>query len=310
MKKFKNARKMYEQIEIPKELDNVVQTAINQSSPNIKGEKPMKKTNIYKIILSGAAAVLIAATIGLNTSESFAMGMQNIPVIGSLAKILTIRSYEKEDADKKIAVKIPAIVEEAPSTTNSSGEIQTDSAAASAITDINAEIQRISDEYVKEAEKRSEEYKQAFLETGGTEEEWKEHDIAIKVDYEIKAQTDRYLSFLLLGTESWSSAYAQTHYYNLDLQTGNYLTLKDILGDDYITIANDSILAQMKERMAADENLSYFDESMDGFTTVTEDTKFYMNETGNPVIVFDKYEIAPGAFGAQEFEILPSCPVQ
>ena len=34
-----------------------------------------------------------------------------------------------------------------------------------------------------------------------------------------------------------------------------------------------------------------------------ENTKFYIGANGNPVIVFDKYEIAPGAFGIQEFEI-------
>ena len=28
-----------------------------------------------------------------------------------------------------------------------------------------------------------------------------------------------------------------------------------------------------------------------------------MNESGNPVIVFEPYEIAPGADGQQEFEI-------
>ena len=36
---------------------------------------------------------------------------------------------------------------------------------------------------------------------------------------------------------------------------------------------------------------------------VTEDTKFYINEAGNPVVVFEKYEIAPGAAGRPEFEI-------
>jgi len=32
-------------------------------------------------------------------------------------------------------------------------------------------------------------------------------------------------------------------------------------------------------------------------------TYLYINENGNPVIVFEKYEIAPGAAGAVEFEI-------
>lgn len=36
---------------------------------------------------------------------------------------------------------------------------------------------------------------------------------------------------------------------------------------------------------------------------IEEDTKFYVNHAGNPVIVFERYEIAPGAAGQQEFEI-------
>ena len=30
---------------------------------------------------------------------------------------------------------------------------------------------------------------------------------------------------------------------------------------------------------------------------------FYINEAGNPVVVFQKYEIAPGSSGVLEFEI-------
>ena len=39
------------------------------------------------------------------------------------------------------------------------------------------------------------------------------------------------------------------------------------------------------------------------FKTITDETPFYINESGNPVIVFAKYEIAPGYMGYQEFEI-------
>lgn len=288
MKKFDSAKNTYEDLEIPEELNEVVQNAIRKTPRKKKG-------NIYKISFSLATAAVLALTVGLNTSESFAMEAQQLPIIGSIAKVLTIRSYENEDEDKKVEVEIPAVVE----------EIQGDTAVTNKIVDVNAQIQRISDEYVIEAQKRADEYKQAFLETGGTEEEWKEHDIQIKVDYEIKSETDRYLSFVLYGTESWTGAYAEAHYYNLDLQTGEPVTLKGILGEDYIQIANESISKQMEERLAADKDLTYFDESMDGFQTITDDTKFYLNKEGKPVIVFAKYEIAPGAFGAQEFEIKP-----
>ena len=40
-----------------------------------------------------------------------------------------------------------------------------------------------------------------------------------------------------------------------------------------------------------------------GFTGITDTQRFYINEAGNPVLVFEKYEIAPGALGVQEIEV-------
>ena len=69
-------------------------------------------------------------------------------------------------------------------------------------------------------------------------------------------------------------------------------------------IANAQIKAQMEERMAADQNASYFDAEMGGFTTITAETPFYINQASHPVITFEKCEIAPGFMGQQEFEIV------
>ena len=33
-----------------------------------------------------------------------------------------------------------------------------------------------------------------------------------------------------------------------------------------------------------------------------DDQRFYINEAGNPVLIFEKYEIAPGYMGQPEFE--------
>ena len=41
----------------------------------------------------------------------------------------------------------------------------------------------------------------------------------------------------------------------------------------------------------------------EGWQGVDEDTKFYLNQDQNPVIVLEKYEVAPGAAGQLEFEI-------
>lgn len=101
--------------------------------------------------------------------------------------------------------------------------------------------------------------------------------------------------------ENWSSACKESRYYNLDLRTGEEVSLKDLLGDDYEALANESIRQQIAERERSGE--TFFAEDAGGFTGISENTKFYINASHNPVIVFDKYEIASGAAGEIEFEI-------
>ena len=242
---------------------------------------------MYQWAAGIAAAFTVVTTVGLNTNEAFAMEAQKLPVIGELARILTVRSYEKANDDLHISAKIPGV------DLGGDGQQLSD--------EVNAQIERMTVQYESEAVKRAEEYKEAFLETGGTQEEWEEHDIRIDVWYEIKNQTEDVLSFTVKGTESWTSAYAETRYYNLDLKNNEFLTLEDFLGQDYVEKANESIRAQIDERMQNGE--TFFTSEEGGFETIEADQSFYVNENGNPVIVFEKYAIAPGAMGEVEFEI-------
>ena len=99
---------------------------------------------------------------------------------------------------------------------------------------------------------------------------------------------------------SIANAYQEQFYYNLDLTADKELTLADLLGEDWVTICNDSIRAQM----AASENADmFFTEDQGGFTTVDEMTNFYIDQSGDPVVVFPKYTVAPGAMGEVEFTI-------
>lgn len=80
------------------------------------------------------------------------------------------------------------------------------------------------------------------------------------------------------------------------------ITLKDMLGDDYIELANESIQKQIAERQKSGE--TFFTAEEGGFTGISEDVKFYINGYNRPVIVFEKYDIAPGSSGEIEFEII------
>lgn len=132
---------------------------------------------------------------------------------------------------------------------------------------------------------RAEEYRTAFLETGGTLEEWAEHKIKITVGYEIKQQNGDYLSFVVRGTENWTNVYNESKYHNLDLRIGQMVTLEDMLGSDYIEIANECISRQIATRRDAGE--TFFTAEEGGFTGISEDAR----------------EIAPGSSGEIEFEI-------
>ena len=233
---------------------------------------------------AAAAAVLLIFAGALNTNMAFAKSAEEIPVIGALARVLTFRSYEAKTDDLEISVEIPSIDVIAE---DLDGVEQS----------VNEEILQLCEQYAAEAEKRAIQYRDAFFATGGTEEEWKAHNIQIRVWYEVKAQSDQYLSLAVMGAENWTSAYSETKYYNIDLQDGSLIRLSDILGENYKQKADQEIRRQIRERQQ--EGGIYF-EHFDG---IREDTPFYLNESGQPVIVFEPYEIAPGSEGRQEFVI-------
>jgi len=74
------------------------------------------------------------------------------------------------------------------------------------------------------------------------------------------------------------------------------------LGKDYIDLVNEQIQQQIKERQE-NGNGDFFAPEKGGFETISAEQNFYINAAGNVVIVFEKYEIAPGSMGNVEFEI-------
>lgn len=292
MGKLDTMKERYDKITIPEELNSRILQEIQKSRKQQEEKNEAGRSRRFKRIIrsveAAAAAVCILFTAALNTSPVFAKEAGELPVIGGLARILTFRSYEMEKDDIAVSVEIPTIEMIAEDT-------------GITVDEINQEILARCDQYADEALLRAEEYRTAYLETGGTPEEWAEHNIKITVGYEIKQQGSNYLSFVVWGTESWTTAYSESKYYNMDLRTGKLVTLKDMLGSDYVELVNESIREQIAERQKAGE--VFFTAEEGGFAGISEDAKFYINENNRPVIVFGKYEIAPGSSGEIEFEI-------
>ncbi len=292
MGKLDTMKERYDQITIPEELNIRIQQEIQKSKKRQEEKRGADRSCRFKRVIrsveAAAAAVCILFTAALNTSPAFAKEAGQLPVIGGLAQILTFRSYETEKDDIAVSVEIPSIEMIAEDT-------------GITVDEINQEIFDRCSQYADDAVLRAEEYRTAFLETGGTQEEWAEHNIKIIVGYEIKQQSNDYLSFVVRGTESWTAAYSESRYYNMDLRTGELVTLEDMLGSNYVELVNESVSEQIDERQKAGEE--FFTAEEGGFAGISEDAKFYINENNRPVIVFEKYEIAPGSSGEIEFEI-------
>lgn len=278
---WERARARYQAAALPEELAFAVAGAVRRGERQRKGRRALRRA--AATALAGCACFALL----LNVSPTFAGAVYQVPVLGQLARVITVKEYSINDRDHLIDVRLPAL----ENTGNTDLEQR-----------INLEIQTRINGVLAEAEERARQTREAYMATGGVEEDF--IPIIISVDYEIKCQNERCLSFILTKTETIASAYTEIYCYNIDLETGKELTLQDVLGPGYREIANAAVRTEIDRRIR-EEGAGYFDgtDGVEGFQSVTDGQLFYINEGGNPVVLFEKYEIAPGYMGTQEFEI-------
>jgi len=283
MNKFTDARQAYEAVPIPEELGGRVQEGVRQGKRRARFRQRMFRA-------AGSAAACFAVMVGvLNLSPTVAKAAADVPVLGGLFQILTVRRYEAERDQIYYNTEVPAV-----------------DAEAAVAQRVNGEIQERVDAHLAECQKLWEEYREAFLATGGTEEEWAERTMDVKVDYEVKSQTDTTVSFVVNLFQGSFAAYNEQHYYNLDLENDRDITLRDLLGEGWVDVCNRSIQEQIDASVDAEGFTFFFTPEEGGFTTVDESTPFYIREDGAVVVVFPEYTIAAGAAGSPEFVIEPA----
>lgn len=253
-----------------------------------------KKNGAGKAALA-AAAVVAAFVILPNTSAGVAHAMEQIPVIGKLVEVVTFRNYQYEDERNQADIEVPGIVPQSVTDTvaeESATGVQEN--LQKSADEINAEIQKISDQFVKEFEEN--------LQTEGGYQ-----DVIVKS--EVVSTTQDYFTLKLICYQGAGSGAEWNYYYTIDLNTGERLQLKDLFyeGADYITPISENIKEQMKEQMAADENKIYWLDDPEvpewNFEHITDETAFYLNENGNIVISFNEGDVAPMYMGVVTFEI-------
>lgn len=346
-----SSKEIYDSIIIPPELEDIVKKSI-ESVDKEAIDNQYKKFNsnisvFMKYFGAAAAVIFISIFIGLNSSENFAKEMGEVPVLGSVARVFTVRKYEMEKEELTIKEEMPEEVikqevEEVPVTVSENDvQVVEDSVSDNDVSEnnvnlgtkvtisgndivtVNGDEKEVVDtlnpptgpvtvsgnaayeqalsvtDFDVEINKKVESYVQNYSSDGKN------------VSYEIKFQRGAVVSFVITAVQNGDSEYEERNFYNLDLLNGKNIVLSDLLGNNYAGVANVQIVRQMKERVNANPEYVYWGvagegvaQGFDGFSSVNEDTKFYINAAGNVVIVFDKNVVAPGFMGAQEFEIV------
>lgn len=280
MNEFKHARDEYESTPIPEELDSRVRAGIRQGEMGSRTKRHGFRWGI------GVAAACMVMVGGLNVSPTFAAAASDVPVLGGLFQILTVRNYDAEDGQVNQHVSVPEV--------DAEGDLAQQ---------VNAEIQERVDALTAKAQQDWEDYREVFFSTGGTEEEWNDRVMNVIVDYEIKSQTDTTVSFIVNLGEGWITASQERYCYNLDLAEDRDITLADVLGEDWVSICNAAVQDYIAANTDADGTSFFFAPDRGGFTTVDETTAFYLNKDGTPVLVFPEYSIAAGAAGIVEIPV-------
>ena len=275
MNKFRNE---YENIEIPDELEFLVRTTIKEQ------EKKMKRKNIINksVIAAAVAGVVFVGSINLSSEISYALS--EVPVLGSIVRVLTFKTFELKDNNFDAELKTPAIEGLDSNLEAMLNEKYLD------------ENQKLYDDFMKEID----EMKKADMD---------EAHMGIASGYEVKTDTDKLLVIGRYVVNTAGSSSTTIKYDTIDKQNKLLITLPSLFKDEaYIDIISENIKAQMKEQMKDESNAYWLEDDMMGdenFSKIDKNQSFYITKDNQLVIAFDKYEVAPGYMGNPEF-IIPS----
>lgn len=265
-----------EQTDIP----DSVKTRIEQTFVDLPEKKPaIKQIRILPRIAAAAACFVFITLFFLpNVSIAYAQALEQIPVIGDIVRVVTIRNYFYTDDRHEMDIEVPMI----------EGE------DSDAIDYINKDVGELTTTLVNQFYKELE-----ITNNSGYG--------SLHVDYEVITNTARWFTLKLSVSETAASSNNYFKFYHIDKERGKIIELGDVFNTDQFS---DTLVAeikkQMRKQMEADATIKYWinDEAIgEEFATVSVDQNFYWNASGDLVIVFDKYEIAPGSMGTPEFVI-------
>lgn len=262
------------------EIPNSAKIKIDETLSRLpeKEHKQVKCKVFPKVAVAAACFLFICFIVMPNCSTAYALALEKIPVIGSIVKVVTIRNYYYSDENHEMNIEVPKI----------------ESENNDAVDYINKNVQELT-------EILADRFNADLKEIGDSG-----HG-SIYADYEVVTNSEKWFTLKIRVNECAGSGNTYYKFYHIDKTNGKIVNLGDLSDrHDFYAVLENEIRRQMREIMADDSYKVYWvDDAEIGqdFVKLDETHNFYWKENGDLVIVFDKYEVAPGYMGTPEFTI-------
>lgn len=272
---FEEMKKNYEKVTMsPQEVKKMKERISQAMAENVQERK---KLRVRRRILAVSLALMLCLLPNLN--ESFARTLADVPMIGGFFELITVRDYH--DSYKKSTADV-----------NVSGLKTKHKKAEKTTKQVNKDIARLTDQYIKEY--------QEVAKNKGLEN--------LSVSSQVIAKTKHYFTLKLIATMSAADHYEEDHYYTISLDTGKQIKLSSLFkkGTDYKTVLKNDVKKQMRSAAKKDPNKIYWiTQKNDDFkeSDLINKASFYLNKKGDIVLCYNQGDVAPMYMGALQFTI-------
>lgn len=262
--------------------------SLSSSDDKHKSSSHMHTHTFYMIrrtcagFVCAIAAVFLVVVVLVNVNKNVAYAMQDIPIIGNLIKVVTVNKKDVANEYHYEDINVP--------------QIESQEGLEESIDYINADIKELTDAVIEQFEKDAEALPDSHF--------------GLSIDYETVTNNENWFTLKLILHYAAGSTSTDYQFYHIDKKAGKIVKLSDLFNDeyDYVTDISNEIIRQMNDQMDKDSSKSYWvkregKENFYEFENIDPEQNFYFSDNGNIVIVFEKYEVAPGYMGSCEFEI-------
>lgn len=216
---------------------------------------------------SAAAAVTLLVALP-NVSGSAAKAMEQVPVLGSLVRVVTLRNYFYDDGHSSADVSVPQV--------NGAGQAGDDMNQA-----IQENIYQLLDEFYADVDQ--------IAQGGGYQ--------GLSVSYDVVTDNEHWFTLRVNAVRTQGSSDEMLRYYHINKDTGKVATLSSLFPEDsdYVAVLSQ----QVKDWLKGREDAFFYQE----FTSIDPEQSFYWGEDGSLVLVFDEGSVLPAASGNPEVTI-------